>query len=50
MWEPYHKAVRALFPSASIVIDKYHVVQKGTHALDQARKEFPRLKKLDSFC
>ncbi|OQP11990.1 ISL3 family transposase, partial [Geobacillus zalihae] len=45
MWEPYHKEVRALFPSASIVIDKYHVVQKVTQALDQARKEFPRLKK-----
>ncbi|WP_429902611.1 transposase [Geobacillus stearothermophilus] len=25
MWEPYHKAVRSLFPFASIVIDKYHV-------------------------
>jgi transposase len=45
MWEPYHKAVRALFPSASIVIDKYHVVQKVTQALDQARKEFSPLKK-----
>nr|WP_253270790.1 transposase [Geobacillus sp. A8] len=28
MWEPYHKAIRALFPSASIVIDKYHVFKK----------------------
>uniref|UniRef100_A0A7U4DMP4 Transposase IS204/IS1001/IS1096/IS1165 family protein n=1 Tax=Geobacillus sp. (strain Y4.1MC1) TaxID=581103 RepID=A0A7U4DMP4_GEOS0 len=45
MWEPYHKAVRALFPSASIVIDKYHVVQKVTQALDQARKELSSLKK-----
>jgi hypothetical protein len=45
MWEPYHKVVRALFPSASIVIDKYHVVQKVTQALDQARKEFSSLKK-----
>ncbi|NNU94872.1 DDE transposase, partial [Geobacillus sp. NFOSA3] len=46
MWEPYHKAVRALFRSASIVIDKYHhVVQKVTQALDQARKEFSPLKK-----
>lgn len=45
MWGPYHKAVRALFPSASIVIDKYHVVQKVTQALDQARKEFSPLKK-----
>ncbi|MEB3751995.1 hypothetical protein EP10_002867 [Geobacillus icigianus] len=45
MWEPYHKAVRALFPSASIVIDKYHVVQKVTQALDQARKECSPLKK-----
>lgn len=47
MWESYHKAVRPLFPSASIVIDKYHVVQKVTQALDldQARKEFSPLKK-----
>jgi transposase len=46
MWKPYHKAVRTLFPSASIVIDKYHGGQKVTQALDQARKEFPQLKKV----
>ena len=46
MWEPYHKAVRALFLSASIVIDKHHVVQKVTQALDQARKEFSPFEKV----
>ncbi|WCK52540.1 transposase [Aneurinibacillus sp. Ricciae_BoGa-3] len=28
-----------IFPAATIVIDKYHVVQKVTQALDQVRKE-----------
>jgi transposase len=41
MWEPYHKAVRALFPSASIVIDKYHVVQKVTQALIKRERNSP---------
>jgi transposase len=45
MWDPFHKAVKSVFPEACIVIDKYHVVQKVTHALDQVRKKIPGLKK-----
>ena len=45
MWDPFHKAIKSLFPLATIVIDKYHVVQKVTQALDQVRKKFPKLKK-----
>jgi transposase len=45
MWDPFHKAVKSIFPEACIVIDKYHVVQKVTQALDQVRKKIPGLKK-----
>lgn len=49
MWDPFHKAIRTAFPNAQIVIDKYHVVQKVTQALDQVRKKIPKLKK-SRFC
>lgn len=45
MWEPFHKAIRKTFPNAQIIVDKYHVVQKVTQALDQVRKKIPGLKK-----
>jgi transposase len=45
MWDPFHKAVRATFPNAKLIVDKYHVVQKVTHALDQVRKAILGLKK-----
>jgi transposase len=45
MWDPFHKAIRKTFPQANIIIDKYHVVQKVTQALDQVRKKIPGLKK-----
>ncbi|XWN53148.1 ISL3 family transposase [Anoxybacillus flavithermus] len=45
MCEPYHKAIQSVFPLATIVIDKYHVVQKVTQALDKVRKRFAKLKK-----
>ncbi|WP_259674469.1 transposase [Bacillus methanolicus] len=45
MRDPFHKAVKSIFPEACNVIDKYHVVQKVTQALDQVRKKIPRLKK-----
>jgi transposase len=38
MWKPFFKACKTLFPSTSIVIDKYHVVQKINLALDAVRK------------
>lgn len=45
MWDPFHKAIRTAFPDAQIIVDKYHVVQKVTQALDQVRKKIPGLKK-----
>ena len=39
MWDPFHKAIHKVLPSAMIVIDKYHVIQKVTQALDQVRKK-----------
>lgn len=45
MWDPFHKAIRKAFPNAQIIVDKYHVVQKVTQALDQVRKKIPGLKK-----
>lgn len=45
MWDPFHKAIRTIFPNAQIIVDKYHVVQKVTQALDQVRKKIPGLKK-----
>ncbi|TES48953.1 ISL3 family transposase [Halalkalibacterium halodurans] len=38
MWKPFFRACKTLFPKASIVIDKYHVVQKINLALDAVRK------------
>ncbi|WP_243292135.1 ISL3 family transposase [Bacillus sp. FJAT-47783] len=46
MWEPFHKAVKFMFPWATIVVDKYHVIQKVTQALDQVRKKHPKLKRV----
>lgn len=42
MWDPFHKAIRDMYPSVNIIIDKYHVVQKVTQALDQVRKELQK--------
>lgn len=38
MWKPFYKAVSSCLPQASVVIDKYHVVQKVNHAMDAVRK------------
>jgi transposase len=45
MWDPFHKAVQEAFPSAQVIVDKYHVVQKVNQALDKVRKTIPGLKK-----
>lgn len=45
MWDPFHKAIRKAFPKAHIIVDKYHVVQKVTQALDKVRKKIPGLKR-----
>ena len=44
MWEPFHKAVQSMFPWATMVVDKYHVIQKVTQALDHVRKKHSKLK------
>jgi transposase len=49
MWNPFHKAIEVAYPKAQIIVDKYHVVQKVTQALDQVRKKIPEVKK-SRFC
>ncbi len=39
MWEPYKDIVKAFFPKATIVIDKYHYVRQVNWAVDKARKK-----------
>lgn len=46
MWEPFHKAVKSMLPTVTIVVDKYHVIQKVTQALDKVRKKHSNLKKV----
>ena len=38
MWNPYRKAVGAMMPQATIVIDKFHVVRMANEALEVIRK------------
>jgi transposase len=38
MWNPFHKAIHAVFPAACVVVDKYHVVQKVTQALPSEKE------------
>jgi len=38
MWLPYKNAVNSVLPWATIVIDKFHVVEMVNEALDKARK------------
>lgn len=39
MWSPYRESVRAMFPQAIIVIDKYHVLRLANVGLERIRKE-----------
>jgi transposase len=38
MWKAYHKIVREVFPKATMVVDKFHIVRMANLALDQVRK------------
>lgn len=38
MWDPYRQVVKAAFPNASIVVDRFHVARYATQAVDQSRK------------
>lgn len=39
MWNPYRDAVQAIFPSAIIVVDKFHVVRMANDAMERVRKQ-----------
>jgi transposase len=39
MWQPYINVIKELAPQATIVHDKFHVVQKLTEAIDKTRKK-----------
>ena len=39
MWSGYRYACRELIPKATVVVDKFHVVQYANNALDKVRKE-----------
>jgi transposase len=39
MWQPYRDTVRNIIPEVKIVIDKFHIVQYASDALDAVRKE-----------
>jgi transposase len=38
MWNPYRDAVNTVFPDATIVIDKFHVVRMANEAVEKVRK------------
>lgn len=38
MWQPYKDAVKQVLPNAQQVVDKFHVIQYGTKAMEDARK------------
>ncbi len=40
MWRPFKKSFGTFMPTARIVIDKYHVVEKASRALDEERKKY----------
>ena len=37
MWRPYKQVVNAVFPNASIVVDKFHVVRMANQAMEGVR-------------
>lgn len=39
MWSGYRYACRELIPSATVVVDKFHVIQYAQRALDTVRKQ-----------
>ncbi|HUI46099.1 MAG TPA: ISL3 family transposase [Nitrospirota bacterium] len=40
IWRPFKKSFSEFLPSARIVIDKYHVVEKASRVLDEERKKY----------
>ena len=42
MWKPYKQAVQAVFPDVAIVVDRFHVMQHVSDALDECRRAIAR--------
>jgi transposase len=38
MWNPYRDAVQTIFPDATIVVDKFHIVRMANEAVEKVRK------------
>lgn len=38
LWVPFHQVIRAAFPGAAIVADKFHVIRHAILALDRVRR------------
>ncbi|WP_072729632.1 ISL3 family transposase [Paenibacillus sp. NAIST15-1] len=39
MWQPYRDAVRAVFPKATIIVDKFHIVRIVNQAIESIHKQ-----------
>ncbi|MCA1296563.1 ISL3 family transposase [Paenibacillus sp. alder61] len=39
MWKPYKDAVKAVFPKATIIVDKFHVVRLANQVLENIHKQ-----------
>lgn len=39
MWQPYINMIKEYFPRATLVFDKFHIVQKLLQAVDEVRRE-----------
>lgn len=37
MWSPYREAVHSVLPGATVIVDKFHVLNMGNEALERAR-------------
>ena len=42
MWPKYKDAVRAVFPSMTVVVDRFHVIQQMNDAVEDRRREVQR--------
>lgn len=40
MWQPYKDAIREVLPHAKQIVDKFHVIQYGSKAMEDSRKAF----------
>lgn len=42
MWQPYVDLVKAYFPNATVIIDKYHFIRYVTWAIENVRKRLQK--------